>query len=69
MPDTKHERPKPPLPSGNKLDRAGSVRTTLQVYLPNGEFRAVKYGESSDLKVFSSQQSVCFCHFLLPESR
>ncbi len=51
MPETKDDPPKPPVPTSNRLDRSGSVRTTLQVYLPNGEFRAVKYGESSDLKV------------------
>eukprot|EP00794_Sanderia_malayensis_P004749 gene4749-5373_t len=49
MPESKEDL-KPPLPTSNNLDRTASVRTTLQVYLPNGEFRAVKYGQSSDLK-------------------
>lgn len=51
MPDSNPEPPAPPLPRATKLDRVASIRTMLQVYLPNGEFRAVKYGESSDLKV------------------
>ena len=51
MPDS--EPPGLPAPRGSdkKLERAGSVRTMLQVYLPNGEVRGVKYGESSTLQV------------------
>ena len=51
MPDS--EPPGLPAPRGSdkKLERTGSVRTMLQVYLPNGEVRGVKYGESSTLKV------------------
>jgi len=50
MPDS--EPPGLPAPRGSdkKLERTGSVRTMLQVYLPNGEDRGVKYGESSTLK-------------------
>ena len=47
--DTSSSKDKPK--DGPKLDRTESLRSTLQVYLPNGEFRAVKYGEASDVKV------------------
>ena len=44
-----------PLSSGispTKLERnQNALKTTLHVFLPNGEFRAVKFGENSDLKV------------------
>ena len=37
-----------------------ALKTTLHVFLPNGEFRAVKYGDNSDLKV-----SIFCLHLLL----
>jgi len=30
-----------------------TYRSTLHVFLPNGEFRSVKFGDQSDLKVSS----------------
>ena len=54
MPLSDSEPPALPEARSNKLDRAGSVRLNLQVFLPNGETRTVKYGESSDLKVNDS---------------
>ncbi|XP_065061772.1 focal adhesion kinase 1-like isoform X1 [Rhopilema esculentum] len=50
MPLSDSEPPALPEARSNKLDRAGSVRFNLQVFIPNGETRTVKYGESSDLK-------------------
>lgn len=37
--------------SPTKLDKSNTLRSTLHVFLPNGDFRAVKFGENSDLKV------------------
>lgn len=56
----------PPSISPTRIEQTQSTyRSTLHVFLPNGEFRSVKFGDQSDLKVCSRESFMCLIIILL----
>lgn len=49
MPETNNNTKEAPAISPSRIEQ--TQRHTLHVFLPNGDFRAVKFGDQSDLKV------------------